>query len=76
MLRLAPYTWPGLNNSWLGAGASHSWRAQVTNACNDIKNNYQAVVHSIAIFIEPEHELTDANCLTIRTSRERLSRNE
>ncbi len=57
----APYTWPGLNNSWLGAGASHSWLAQVTNACNDIKNNYQDVVHSIAIFNEPEDELTDAN---------------
>lgn len=57
----APYTWPGLNNSWLGAGASHSWLAQVTNACNDIKNSYSDVVYAIAIFNEPEDELTDTN---------------
>jgi hypothetical protein len=57
----APYTWPGLNNSWLGAGAAHSWLAQVTNACNDIKNNYSDVVYAVAIFNEPEDELTDTN---------------
>lgn len=61
----APYSWPGLNPSWLGTRngtiASYSWLTQVTNACNDIKNNYLDVVHSIAIFNEPEDELTDTN---------------
>ena len=57
----APYTWPGLTESWLSPGAAHSWLAQVTNACNDIKNNYADVVYAIAIFNEPEDELIDAN---------------
>jgi hypothetical protein len=57
----APYRWPGLNPSWLGAGAANSWLTQVTNACNDIKSNYLDVVHSIAIFNEPEDELVDTN---------------
>lgn len=57
----APYTWPGLNNSWLGTGAARSWLVQVTNACNDIKANYSDVVYAIAIFNEPEFELMDTN---------------
>jgi hypothetical protein len=57
----APYKWPGLNPTWLGAGAANSWLTQVTNACNDIKNNYQDTVYAIAIFNEPEDELVDTN---------------
>ncbi len=57
----APYTWPGLNNSWLASGATHSWLEQVTNACNDIRNHYQDVVYAVAIFNEPEFELADNN---------------
>ena len=38
------------------------WRlAQVTNACADIKSNSAEVVYAIAIFNEPEDELTDTS---------------
>jgi len=56
-----PYTWPGLDNSWLAPGAAHSWLEQVTNAANDIKNNYLDVVECIALFNEPDGQLKDAN---------------